>query len=248
MRKTLIASSLLALLLSGCAHDRTDADINGIWINQQAIDVAAKGGPLLNALYAYGPNLEWNVNTKDGQARYFSNGFENIEGKLLGEHAGLWRFDFSGHYITELKRMDGQLKQNANPYEPEQVFNLAQHPATADAPLGTTFKNALYAAYMGGTWEIIKGQGTGNTVHFTVDGKVSGMPGADRYALCLGGDCANMNGDYQGLWLAQGAKEDIWLFTRKGKQLEVFKYINTSRPDEQPTYVATTLQWLLEKQ
>lgn len=248
MHKALIASTWLAILLSGCAHDPANSDISGIWINQQAIDAAAKAGPLLNSLYAYGPNLEWNVNTKDGQVRYFSNGFESIEGKLLGEQAGLWQVDFSDHYTTELKRMDGQLKQNANQYEPEQVFNLAQYPATAGAPLGTTFKHALYAAYMGGAWEIIKGQGTGHIVHFTADGKVCGLPGADRYALCLGGDCANMNGGFQDLWLAQGAKQDAWLFTRKEKQLEIFKYINTSLPDEQPTYVTTTLEWLLEKQ
>jgi hypothetical protein len=243
-----IASSLLTLLLSGCVHALTEADINGIWINQQAIDAAAaQDSPLLNSLYTFGPNLEWNINTKDGKVRYLSNGFEIIEGTLLGEQAGRWRVDFSDHY-TELKRVARQLKQSATPNEPEQWFSRAQPPASAGAPLGTLFKHALYAAYMGGAWAIIKGPGTGNAVHFTGDGKVSGLPGADRYALCLGGDCADMNGDFQNLWLAQGAKTDAWLFTKKGKQLDIFHYLNTALPDEKPRYVTTTLQWRLEKQ
>lgn len=81
MRKALVLS-LLALFLGGCASNPADRDISGTWINQAAIDAAAKGGPLREALQAYGPNLEWDVNTKASQARY-TNGFENVEGKLL---------------------------------------------------------------------------------------------------------------------------------------------------------------------
>lgn len=44
MRKAL-ALSLLAMFLGGCASDPADRDISGIWINQVAIDAAAKGGP-----------------------------------------------------------------------------------------------------------------------------------------------------------------------------------------------------------
>ncbi len=84
MRKALVASSLLALLLGGCASNPADLDVSGTWINQVAIDAAAKGGPLREALQSFGPNLEWDVNTKAGQARYY-NGFEVAEGKLLGE-------------------------------------------------------------------------------------------------------------------------------------------------------------------
>lgn len=86
MRKAL-ALSLLAIFLGGCASDPADRDISGTWINQVAIDAAAKGGPLREALQAYGPNLEWDVNTKAGQARY-TNGFENVEGRLQGEQSG----------------------------------------------------------------------------------------------------------------------------------------------------------------
>lgn len=56
MRKALVASSLLALLLGGCASNPADLDVSGTWINQAAIDAAAKGGPLREALQSYGPN------------------------------------------------------------------------------------------------------------------------------------------------------------------------------------------------
>src|SRR3546814_8088978 len=110
MRKAL-ALSLAALLLGGCASDPADRDISGTWINQAAIDAAAKGGPLREALQAYGPNLEWDVNTRAGQARY-TNGFENVEGKLLGEEDGAWKVDFYGSYASELQRDGDQLNRS----------------------------------------------------------------------------------------------------------------------------------------
>ena len=103
MRKALVASSMLALLLGGCASNPADLDVSGTWINQVAIDAAAKGGPLREALQSFGPNLEWEVNTKASQARYY-NGFEVAEGKLLGEKSGAWSVDFYGSSATELKR------------------------------------------------------------------------------------------------------------------------------------------------
>jgi hypothetical protein len=92
MRNALVLS-LLALFLGGCASNPADRDISGTWINQVAIDAASKGVPLREALQAYGPNLEWDVNTKASQARY-TNGFENVEGKLLGEESGAWKIAF----------------------------------------------------------------------------------------------------------------------------------------------------------
>jgi hypothetical protein len=44
----------------------------------------SKGGNLREALQAYGPNLEWDIDTKANQARY-TNGFERPEGTLAGE-------------------------------------------------------------------------------------------------------------------------------------------------------------------
>ena len=116
MRKALVASSLLALLLGGCASNPADLDVSGTWINQAAIDAAAKGGPLREALQSYGPNLEWEVNTKALQARYY-NGFEVAEGKLSGEKPGAWSVDFYGSSATELKRKGKQLLQVANDNE-----------------------------------------------------------------------------------------------------------------------------------
>ncbi|MBN6772090.1 hypothetical protein JRG42_01505 [Pseudomonas granadensis] len=246
MRKAL-ALSLFAMFLGGCASDPADRDISGTWINQVAIDAAAKGGPLREALQAYGPNLEWDVNTKAGQARY-TNGFENVEGRLLGEQSGAWKVDFYGSSASELKRDGEQLLQAASENEPEQVFDRAQIPVSEGAPIGASFERALYSAYMGGNWTIASGQGEGNTVQFQADGQVSGLPGADRYALCLAGDCASMSSTNDNMWLQLNGQGSAYIFARKGKELEIFQAVNTARADEMPQYTPGERQWLLEKQ
>lgn len=246
MRKAL-ALSLFAMFLGGCASDPADRDISGTWINQVAIDAAAKGGPLREALQAYGPNLEWDVNTKAGQARY-TNGFENVEGRLLGEQSGAWKVDFYGSSASELKRDGEQLQQAASENEPEQVFDRAQIPVSERAPIGASFERALYSAYMGGNWTIASGQGEGNTVQFQADGQVSGLPGADRYALCLAGDCASMSSTNDNMWLQLNGQGNAYIFARKGKELEIFQAVNTARADEMPQYTPGERQWLLEKQ
>jgi len=246
MRKAL-ALSLCAVLLGGCASNPADRDISGTWINQVAIDAAAKGGPLREALQAYGPNLEWDVNTKAAQARY-TNGFENVEGKLLGEKSGAWAVDFYGSSATELKRDGKQLSQAASENEPEQVFDRAVIPVPEGAPIGASFERALYSAYMGGSWQVVSGNGEGNTVQFQADGQVTGLPGADRYALCLAGDCASMSGGNDSIWLQQGGQGNSWIFARKGKTLEIFQSVNTALADEMPSYTAGDRKWLLEKQ
>ena len=246
MRKAL-ALSLLAIFLGGCASNPADRDISGTWINQVAIDAAAKGGPLREALQANGPNLEWDINTKAGQAR-FTNGFENVEGKLLGEKSGAWKIDFYGGSSSQLSRDGKQLQQVANDSEPEQVFNRAQDTVPEGAPIGASFERALYSAYMGGSWKVVSGPGEGNTVQFQADGRVEGLPGTDRYALCLAGDCASMSGGHDNIWLQQGGQGNPWIFTRKGKQLEIFQVVNASQADEVPSLSPGTRQWLLEKQ
>eukprot|EP01031_Cornospumella_fuschlensis_P005445 gene5445-6778_t len=55
MRSTL-ALLIAAAVLAGCSSAPTDP--SGIWINQAAIDEAAKEGKLRESLLAYGPNLE----------------------------------------------------------------------------------------------------------------------------------------------------------------------------------------------
>jgi hypothetical protein len=246
MRKAL-ALSLCALFLGGCASDPADRDISGTWINQVAIDAAAKGGALREALQGYGPNLEWDVNTKASQARY-TNGFENVEGKVLAEESGAWKIDFYGSSASELKRDGKQLLQEANDNEPEQVFDRPKDPAPEGAPLGANFERALYSAYLGGEWKIVNGPGEGGTVLFQSNGQVMGLPGADRYALCLAGDCASMSGGYDNLWLQLNGQGNPWIFARNGKQLEIFQPINASQANEVPSLTPGTRQWLLEKQ
>ncbi|QXZ14560.1 hypothetical protein KVQ82_01100 [Pseudomonas sp. AO-1] len=246
MRKAL-ALSLLAIFLGGCASDPADRDISGTWINQVAIDAAAKGAPLREALQAYGPNLEWDVNTKAGQARY-TNGFENVEGRLQGEQSGAWKVDFYGSSGSELKRDGGRMKQAATENEPDQLFDRAQIPVPEGAPIGASFERALYSAYLGGSWKIASGDGEGNTVQFQADGQVSGLPGADRYALCLAGDCASMNSDHDSMWLQLNGQGNNWIFARKGKALEIFQAVNTALADEMPQFTPGERKWLLEKQ
>ncbi|AZD11333.1 putative lipoprotein [Pseudomonas chlororaphis] len=246
MRKAL-ALSLCALFLGGCASDPADRDISGTWINQVAIDAAAKGGPLREALQGYGPNLEWDVNTKASQARY-TNGFENVEGKVLAEESGAWKIDFYGSSASELKRDGKQLLQEANDNEPEQIFDRPKDPAPEGAPLGANFERALYSAYLGGEWKIVNGPGQGGTVLFQSNGQVMGLPGADRYALCLAGDCASMSGGYDNLWLQLNGQGNPWIFARNGEQLEIFQTINAAQADEVPSLTPGTRQWLLEKQ
>lgn len=246
MRQALVLS-LVALLLGGCASDPADRDISGTWINQSAIDAASEGGPLREALQAYGRNLEWDVNTRAGQARY-TNGFENVEGKLLGEESGAWKVDFYGSSASELKRDGKQLSQAANDNEPEQIFDRAAVPAPEGAPIGASFERALYSAYMGGSWKILSGPGEGNTVQFQADGQVAGLPGADRYALCLAGDCASMSGGNDNIWLQVNGQGNTWIFARKGKELEIFQTVNTALADEMPSFTPGNRKWLLEKQ
>ena len=241
-----LALSLVALFLGGCASNPADRDISGTWINQVAIDAAAKGGPLREALQAYGPNLEWDINTKAGQARY-TNGFENVDGKLLGEKSGAWKIDFYGSSGSELKRDGKQLSQSETENESEQVFDRAQVQVPEGAPIGASFERALYTAYMGGSWKVLNGNGEGGTVQFQADGQVIGLPGADRYALCLAGDCASMSGGNDSLWLQLNGQGSPWIFARKGKELEIFQAVNTAQQDEQPTYMPGDRKSLLEK-
>ena len=242
-----LALSLLALLLGGCASNPADRDISGTWINQVAIDAASKGGPLREALQAYGPNLEWDVNTKAGQARY-TNGFENVDGKLLGGESAAWKVDFYGSSASELKRDGKQLSQAASENEPEQVFDRAPIPVPDGAPIGASFERALYSAYMGGSWKVVSGPGEGSTVQFQADGQVAGLPGADRYALCLAGDCASMSSDNDNMWLQLNGQGNTWIFARKGKELEILQAVNTAQADEMPSFSPGERKWLLEKQ
>ncbi|WP_347902717.1 hypothetical protein [Pseudomonas purpurea] len=240
MRKLLVLS---LLLLGGCIHTSQEADISGIWINQAIIDAAALGQPL----NIRGSNLEWDINTRTGQAQV-SSGFEMGAGQLLQKAPDAWTVDYNGYGADEL-RFDGkQLTQLAKEHHPQQVFSRPTEAARTGAKWSNTFRRALNSAYMGGQWKIIDGQGNGSSVVFSADGGVSGLPNTDRYELCLDGDCASQGAGNNTLFLGTGDLGGTWIFVRNGKQLEILNAINHSRADEIPQFAPGPRQWLLEKQ
>lgn len=239
-----LALSLIAVVLSGCAS-HADRNPDGTWINQAAIDAAVKGDNLRQALLANGPNLEWQINTKNSQALY-SNGFEVGEGKIASAADGKLRIDYY-NFVEDLQVKGDELIQAASESGPEQRFVQPKTPAAAGAPTGSAFEAALYSAYMGGKWKIVSGDGQGNTVQFLADGSIQGLPENDRYALCLAGDCAAMSGEYDSMWLEKSEQGNAWIFSRKGKQLEIFQAVNNAQQDQMPELRPGPRRWLLEK-
>jgi hypothetical protein len=229
-------------LLAGCANPSPD----GTWINQPIIDSAREGGPLREALLAHGPNLEWRLDSQRGLATY-SNGFEAPEGQLVAGEPGHWRVDYQGDYQEHLDLEDGQLLQQASAYGPEQRFSRPADATDGAAPIGSAFERALYQAYLGGEWTIREGAGEGGLVLFHPDGRLEGLPGAERYALCLAGDCASMAGEHDSLWLQLGQQGASWLFERDGDRLRILEALNQSAADEVPSFRPGRQAWLLER-
>jgi hypothetical protein len=242
MRKAL-PLALAALLLGGCASHKPE-DYNGTWINQAAIDAAAEGGSLRQALRAHGPVFEWKLDVARQQAS-FSNGFEAGDGQLsaVGDE---WEARFERNYIERIK-LSGKALQVTDPNGKQQDFVKPEQPAPADAPLGGSFEKALYKAYLGGEWKIVEGQGSGGVVRFADNGSVTGLPGPDRYALCLEGDCANMGGENDTLWLERNQRGGPFIFKREGDKLEIFRAVNNALPDEIPQLTPGPRQWVLER-
>jgi hypothetical protein len=243
----LFALSLAGALLAGCASQKP-VDPNGIWINQSAIDAAAQGGSLRQALLANGPNLEWGIDTQSAQAVY-SNGFEQDEGQLVAQTPGKWKVDFYGSPSESLEIKGDRLTQAASESGPQQTFVKAKAaPAgSAEVPPGTAFEEALYRAYLGGDWKIVDGPGMGGTVRFSADGRVEGLPSLDRYALCLAGDCAAMSGEYDSLWMEKNEQGSPFIFKRDGNRLEILQAINQAKDTEMPDLHPGTRRWLLQK-
>jgi hypothetical protein len=240
----LICLLVCTVALSGCASKPQDP--SGIWINQAAIDAAVKGDHLREALLAYGPNLEWSLNTARQQA-VFSNGFELGDGTLSKQAKGQWQVSFYGDNHETLNQQDEALLQLASPTWPEQRFVRPTVAAANGAPIGSSFEYSLYQAYLSGTWKIHRGPGKGGLVIFHADGKLQGLPGAERFALCLAGDCAAMSGDYDSLWLQFGQEGNEWIFVRNDDELQIFEALNRAQPDEMPDLHPGELRWLLKR-
>lgn len=243
MRQALTLS-LAALLLGGCASHKPE-DYNGTWINQSAIDAAAKGVGLRQALASNGPNFEWQVDTARQRA-LFSNGFEVVEGQLSAVDEQ-WQVAFGGDHSEQLELDGDELVQAAGQNTPEQQFEKALVLAPVGAPVGSSFEKALYGAYLGGAWKIVEGPGRGGMVRFADNGSVDGLPDLNRYALCLAGDCASISGQYDSLWLERDRQGSPWIFTRDGDTLEIFQALNAAQPDEMPQLKPGARKWLLEK-
>lgn len=233
--------ALAALLLGGCASHKPE-DFNGTWINQAAIDAAVKGTSLRQALGEHGPVFEWKIDVKNQQAS-FSNGFEAADGRLSANEKD-WQVSFEGGQSEQLK-LDGDELQAIDPSGHEQTFVRSKSPD--NAPLGGSFEKALYQQYLGGEWKIVEGQGKGAMVRFGDTGNITGLPGPDRFALCLAGDCATMGDGNDSLWLERNQRGAPWIFKRDGDTLEIFQAVNRAQPDEMPQLAAGARQWVLEK-
>ena len=246
MRKALVLS-LLTIVLGGCASEPARRDISGVWINQAAIDAAANGGNLREALLAYGPNLEWDIDSKNATAHY-PNGFESVEGKLLPANDGGWQVSFYGDSATGLSLNGEELIQAETEAEPRQSFVRSPVNVADDAPLGTSFETSLNSAYLGGQWRVLSGAGQGGLVTFLPDGRVKGLANTQNYVLCLAGDCASMSGEYDSFWLQQGEAGAAHIFVREGRKLEIFQALDASAPDDMPQFYPGQREWVLEKQ
>ena len=117
--RSLLCLLTCLLLLGGCASKPKDP--SGTWINQAAIDAAVESQHLREALLAYGPNLEWNLNSARQQAT-FSNGFELAEGQLSAQADGSWQVNFNAENNEALKPQADLLIQQASAIWPEQRF------------------------------------------------------------------------------------------------------------------------------
>lgn len=242
--RSLLCLLTCLLLLGGCASKPKDP--SGTWINQAAIDAAVESQHLREALLAYGPNLEWNLNSARQQAT-FSNGFELAEGQLSAQADDSWQVNFYGDNHEVLKTQGELLIQQASATWPEQRFTRPKVKVDASAPTGSSFEYGLYDAFLAGSWKIRSGPGEGGLVIFHADGKLDGLPGAERFALCLAGDCAAMSGEYDSLWLQLGQEGNEWIFTRKGDQLQIFEALNRAQSDEMPDLYPGPQRWLLER-
>ncbi|MFP5427527.1 MAG: hypothetical protein ACLGJA_16980 [Gammaproteobacteria bacterium] len=242
MRKAL-PLALAALLLGGCASHKPE-DYNGTWINQAAIDAATDAGSLRYTLGSHGAPFEWNIDVARKQAS-FTNGFEAHDGEIVAVTDQM-QVTFPGNHIDRFVLSGDQL-QVTDSHGMKQHFVKPEHPAPAGARIGSSFEKALYKAFMGGEWKILEGPGKGSVVRFADDGGVTGLPGPDRYALCMSGDCTSMGGENDTLWLERNQRGGPFIFKRAGDKMEIFQVINNALPEDIPQLSPGKRQWVLER-
>ncbi|HEY8331807.1 MAG TPA: hypothetical protein VIO83_10835 [Pseudomonas sp.] len=233
---------LCTALLGGCASGPDD--IAGTWINQPAIEAAADSGKLREAMLAYGPTLEWRFAPQRHTA-WSSNGAEFGEGHLAPEGDAHWRVTFHGDYQQGFAVDGDELVQQPSASAPEQRFSLAE--TAADGLPGQAFEQALYAALLGGDWEIREGAGQQGRVRFHPDGRVEGLPGVERYALCLAGDCAERSEEQEIIWLQNAEQGREWLFQLADDELSIYTADNQALHSDEPQYRPGRRAWLLER-
>jgi hypothetical protein len=243
MRTLFLVIPALAAIIGGCASH--PADVGGVWVNEAAIEAAVKGGNLRQALLGMGPTLEWQVDSAASKATS-SNGFEVAEGSLAPKGKGEWEVDFYGNGSESLTLDGDELVQAASDTAAEQSFKRVPG-GLAPLPPGGSFEHRLYEAYMGGDWAISEGEGMGGKVHFLPDGRVEGLPGMDRYALCLGGDCAAMSGAFDSIWLQSGNQGAAYILQRDKDQLDIFVAVNQAADGEMPSLRPGAVAWRLHR-
>ncbi|MBF7142362.1 MULTISPECIES: hypothetical protein [Pseudomonas] len=243
MRTLFLAIPVMATLLAGCASHPVDA--SGVWVNENAIEAALKGGNLRQALLGMGPTLEWQIDSAASKATS-TNGFEVAEGVLATTGKGEWRVDFYGNGAENLALEGKELVQSASDTAAEQRFTRPE-PAQAALPPGGAFEHQLYAAYMGGNWTVSEGSGLGTAVRFLPDGHVEGLEGIDRYALCLGGDCAAMSGAFDSIWLQGRDQGAAYILQRTDHQLDIYQAANQAAEGEMPSLRPGAVAWRLTR-
>lgn len=244
MRTPLLPLLLCSALLGGCASGPDD--IAGTWVNQPAIDAAAENGKLREALLAYGPNLEWRFAPQRHTA-WSSNGVDVGEGHLASAGEAQWQVTFHRDFQERFALDGDELVQQPSASAPEQRFVAADTAAENEVLPGQTFEQRLYAALLGGDWEIREGAGREGLVRFHPDGRVEGLPEAERYALCLAGDCAERSTEHEILWLQNGQQGREWLFQLAGDQLSIYQADNQALHTDIPQYRPGPRVWLLER-
>jgi hypothetical protein len=130
--------------------------------------------------------------------------------------------------------LDGDELRAINPAGAEQHFVRSE--AASNAPLGGSFERRCTKPSWAATGRSSRARAKA-PVRFSDTGNVTGLPGVDRFAVCLAGDCATMGGGNDSMWLERNQRGAPWIFKRDGDTLEIFQAVNRAQPDEMPSWL-----------